>query len=42
MFVSNFSYFEYSCYEANTTNYAPGIGEALAERFVEMLKDIKE
>jgi len=33
--------FEYSCYEANTTNYAPGIGEALAQKFVDMLKEIK-
>lgn len=34
--------FEYSCYEANTTKFAPGIGEALAEGFVELLSKLKE
>ena len=33
--------FEYSCYEANTTKFAPGIGEHLSEEFVELLTDLK-
>ena len=33
--------FEYGSYEGDTCWFEPGIGEALAERFVEMLHDMK-
>ena len=33
--------FEYRCYEANTTKFAPGIGEGLSGAFVELLKKLK-
>lgn len=33
--------FEYHCYEACTTHFARGTGEALAKRFVEMLKQVR-
>ena len=34
--------FEYRCYEANTTRFAPGIGEGLSGAFVELLKGLKD
>ena len=34
--------FEYRCYEANTTKFAPGIGEGLSSTFVKLLQDLKE
>ena len=33
--------FEYRCYEANTTKFAPGIGEGLSSTFVKLLQDLK-
>ena len=33
--------FEYRCYEANTTRFAPGIGEGLSGAFVDLLKGLK-
>lgn len=34
--------FEYRCYEANTTRFAPGIGEGLSGAFVNLLKGLKD
>jgi len=36
------SAFEYNCYESCTTFFARGTGEAMAERLVEMLKEISK
>lgn len=34
--------FGYNCYEANTTPFAPGIGEKLSETFVKLMQDMKK
>ena len=33
--------FEYGCYEADRTQLQPGSAEELADRYVEMLKELK-
>lgn len=34
--------FDYNCYEANTTPFAPGIGEKLSQTFVKLMQDMKK
>ena len=34
--------YEYTCYESDCTNYAPGAGELIAETLVSMLEDLKK
>jgi len=34
--------FGYNCYEANTTPFAPGIGEKLSQTFVKLMQDMKK
>ena len=47
LLTGNFTYlpsddaFNYRCYEADTGNYARGTAEKLANRYVEMLKQIQ-
>ncbi|MBR5739359.1 MAG: hypothetical protein IKY02_05155 [Lachnospiraceae bacterium] len=41
-YVPSIEAFNYGCYEADCCSWEPGAGEALAETFVEMLKQLKE